>query len=49
MAGMQGQAFTLQVPVPNGQAIELRFATSDVAGAPENGRVNSATLYYREV
>lgn len=49
MAGRQGQAFTIQVTVPNNEYITLEFATSDAGTAPENGRVNSATLYYREV
>ena len=49
MAGRQGQAFTISVEVPNNEYITLEFATSDIATAPENGRVNSATLYYREV
>ena len=45
----QGQAFTVGVTVPNGQVMEVRFATSNLgAGAPENGQVNSATFYYRE-
>jgi hypothetical protein len=45
----QGQAFTIQVTVPNNEYITLEFATSDAGAAPENGRVNSATLYYREI
>jgi hypothetical protein len=45
----QGQAFTIQVTVPNNEYVTLELATSDAAAAPENGRVNSATLYYREV
>lgn len=49
MAGRQGQAFTIQVTVPNNEYITLEFATSDAGAAPEDGRVNSATLYYREV
>jgi len=49
MGARQGQAFTIQVTVPNNEYISLELATSDAAAAPENGRVNSATLYYREV
>ncbi len=49
LGGRQGQAFTIQVTVPNNEYITLELATSDAAAAPENGRVNSATLYYREV
>ena len=49
LGGRQGQAFTIQVEVPNNEYITLEFATSDAGTAPENGRVNSATLYYREV
>ena len=49
LGARQGQAFTIQVTVPNNEYITLELATSDAGAAPENGRVNSATLYYREV
>ena len=44
----QGQAFTIGVTVADTQIMDVRFATSDIAVAPEDGRVNSATFYYRE-